>query len=188
MKHYVTAFMLFVVLLAAYGAWPFVSLQKLAASLEARDEAAMVDEVDFSRLRNSLISQIIATYLRITGRKSTIFALAGSNLLELALLQVLTPKNLAELLEGGTISTEIGPVSLNFGELPTMSLGSIWSGWRSTEYWMDDFSIGLPVSAKVPEQFRLQMRLKQWRWKVIGIDLAEKLLIPIAQELAKKYP
>jgi hypothetical protein len=53
---------------------------------------------------------------------------------------------------------------------------------------MDDFSIAVPVSAPESEQFRLRMRLSQWRWRVVGIDLPEKLLIQIAQELADKYP
>jgi hypothetical protein len=187
MKRYIIA-VLFVVLLVSYWAWPFLGLQRLAASLEARDEAAIADEVDFFRLRSSLVSQIVAAYSRIVGQKSTIFALAGPNLVEIALLQILTPKSLAELLEGGTISTEIGPVSLDFGALPSISFDSLWRGWLGTEYWMDIFSIGLPVSVPTSEQFRLQMQLKAWQWKVVGIDLPEKLLTPIAQELAKKYP
>jgi hypothetical protein len=32
------------------------------------------------------------------------------------------------------------------------------------------------------------MQLLQWRWKLTGIDLPEKLRDQIAEELAKKYP
>jgi len=189
MKRYIIA-VLFVVLLVSYWVWPFLSLQRLAASLGARDEAAIADEVDFTRLRGSLVSQIVAAYSRIiVGQKSAIFALAGANLVEIALLQILTPQSLADLLQGGTISTELGPVSFDLGVLPSpSSFESLWRGWLGTEYWMDIFSIGLPVSVLKSERFRLQMQLKSWEWKVVGIDLPEKLLTPIAQELAKKYP
>jgi hypothetical protein len=187
MKRYVIAVLL-VVLLLAYWAWPFVSLSRLAGSLEARNEAAIAEEVDFFRLRSSLASQITAAYASIVGQKNGVFALAGANLIEIALLQILTPQSLAELLEGGTISTDIGPLSLDFGTLPGTWFDSIWRGWLGTEYWMDDFSIGLPVSAPKSEQSRLQMQLKAWQWKVVGLEVPQKMLMPIAQELAKKYP
>jgi hypothetical protein len=177
-------------LLLAYWIWPFVSLQRLTLSVAARDEAAMSDQIDFYRLRRSIVPQVIAAYSRIIGQKSTstIFALAGPDLIEIALLQILTPENLARLLEGNTISTELGPVSFDLGDLPGLSLSSIATWWLGTEYWLDTFSIGLPVGAPTAEQYRLQLQLKQWRWKVVGIDLPERLLTPIAQELAKKYP
>jgi DUF2939 family protein len=189
MKRYVIAFLSFIVLMVAYWAWPFVSLHQLAAGLAARDDAVIADKVVFARLRNSLSKQIVTAYLRLTGRINTIVGFAiGPDLIELAISQLLTPENMAQLLEGGTISTEIGPISFDIGELPATNLDSIWRGWLGTEYWLDDFSIGVPVSAPESEQFRLRMRLTQWRWRVVGIDLPEKLLIQIAQELAEKYP
>ena len=189
MKRYVVAFLSFMLLMVAYWAWPFVSLHQLAAGLAARDDAVIADKVAFARLRNSLSNQILNAYLRLTGRINTIVGFAiGPDLIGLAIAQLLTPENMAQLLEGGTISTEIGPISFDLGELPATNLDSIWRGWLGTEYWIDDFSIGVPVSAPEAEQFRLRMRLSQWRWRVVGIDLPEKLLIQIAQELADKYP
>jgi hypothetical protein len=189
MKRYVIAFLSFLVLMSAYWAWPFVSLHQLATGLAARDDAVIADKVAFARLRNSLSNQILDAYLRLTGRINTIVGFAiGPDLIALAISQMLTPENMAQLLEGGTISTEIGPVSFDFGELPVANLDAIWRGWLGTEYWMDDFAISVPVSAPESEQFRLRMRLTQWRWRVVGIDLPEKLLLQIAQELAEKYP
>jgi hypothetical protein len=188
MKRYVIAFLSFIVLMVAYWAWPFVSLHRLAAGLAARDEAVIADEVAFARLRNSLSNQILNAYLRLTGRVNTLVGFIGPDLVGLAIAQLLTPENMAQLLEGGTISTEIGPLSFDFGELPVANLDSIWRGWLGTEYWLDDFSIAVPVSAPESEQFHLRMRLTQWRWRVVGIDLPEKLLNQIAQELADKYP
>jgi DUF2939 family protein len=188
MKRYVIGFLSFLVLMSAYWAWPFVSLHQLATGLAARDDAVIADKVAFARLRNSLSNQILTAYLRLTGRINTLVGFIGPDLVGLAIAQLLTPENMAQLLEGGTISTDIGPVSFDFGELPVANLDAIWRGWLGTEYWMDDFSIAVPVSAPESEQFHLRMRLSQWRWRVVGIDLPEKLLNQIAQELADKYP
>jgi hypothetical protein len=32
------------------------------------------------------------------------------------------------------------------------------------------------------------MQLKAWQWKVVGLEVPQKTLMPIAQELAKKFP
>jgi hypothetical protein len=186
MRRYIIGFLVFFVLLAAYWAWPFASLERLATSLTAGDRAAMADEIDFNRLRSSLSSQIVAAYVRLIGAKPGLFS--GPDLLGLALFNILTPENLTNLLEGQVVSTDIGPVSLDFGDLPTANFGSLWSGWLGTEYWMDYFSIGVPADRPSSDQYRVQMKLTQWRWKVVGLDLPEKVLLPIAQELAKKYP
>jgi hypothetical protein len=57
-----------------------------------------------------------------------------------------------------------------------------------SEYGLARVSIGLPANAEAVEQFRLRMQLLQWRWKIIGLDLPQKLRDQLARELAKKYP
>ena len=97
------------------------------------------------------------------------------------------PGILAELLRGGTVASELGPVSFKFGDLPA-SLNNAWSVWLGSEYGVGRFSVGLPPDTAVSNQFRLRMQLLDWRWKVTGIGLPERLRDQIAQELAKKYP
>jgi hypothetical protein len=53
---------------------------------------------------------------------------------------------------------------------------------------MGRFSIGLPAGAEAVEQFRLRMQLLQWRWKLTGLDLPQRLSDQFVRELAKKYP
>jgi hypothetical protein len=102
--------------------------------------------------------------------------------------EIINPENLAQLLRGGTVSSELGPVSFRFGNLPSSSLNLAWSAWLSSEYGLGRFSIWLPPGAAETDQFRRRMQLLQWRWKLTGIDLPEKLRDQIAEELAKKYP
>jgi len=113
MKPFILAFLLFVVLLVGYWAWPFVGLRALAADLQARNAAALSEEVDFGYLRRSLSGQIIATYLRITGRERQVGPLhglaagVGASIVYPWVSQIVNPENLVELLRGGTIQSEL---------------------------------------------------------------------------------
>lgn len=195
MKRFIFGFLLAAVLLAAYWAWPFLGLHDLAADLQSRDAAALSKDVDFVGLRRSLSEQIIAAYLQVTGRASQLGAvgtaaaaiLAGS-VADPFVAQIINPENLIQLLNGGSVSTEIGQVSLNTGEVPIFSLSATWRAWLGTKYWADQFSIGVPVDLSPSEQFRLRLQLIQWRWKLTGIDLPEALRTRFARELAKKFP
>jgi hypothetical protein len=190
---FLLAFLLSVLLLLGYWAWPFFGLRALSADLQARNAAALSEQVDFELLRRSLTGQIIATYLRITGRErklgplSPLASAIGASIVDPWVSQIVNPENLIELLRGGTIQTELGATSFKM-ELPNFSLSTAWNAWLSSEYGLGNFSIGVPVYAEATEQFRLRMQLLEWSWKLTGVDLPEKLRDQFARELAKKYP
>jgi hypothetical protein len=190
---FLLVFLLSVLLLLGYWAWPFFGLRALSADLQARNAAALSQQVDFELLRRSLVGQIIATYLRITGRErklgplSPLASAIGASIVDPWVSQIVNPENLIELLRGGTIQTELGATSFKM-ELPKFSLSTAWNAWLSSEYGLGNFSIGLPVYAEAAEQFRLRMQLLEWSWKLTGVDLPEKLRDQLARELAKKYP
>jgi hypothetical protein len=193
MKRFIPTFLVLLALLVGYWAWPFFDLRALAAALQAGDVTAINKEVDYPRLRRSFTEQIIGAYLRVTGRGAQLGALGplatavGASIVDPWVSQIATPENLAQLLRGGTVSSELGPVSFRFGNLPS-TLNLAWNAWLSSEYWFGRFSIWLPPGASQADQFRLRMQLLQWHWKVTGIDLPETLRDQIAGELAKKNP
>jgi hypothetical protein len=193
MKRFIPVFLLLLVLLVGYWAWPFFGLRALGEAVQVGDVTAINEEIDYPRLRRSFTEQIIGAYLRITGRASQLGALGplatavGASIVDPWVSQIVNPENLAQLLRGGTVSSELGPVSFRFGNLPS-TLNLAWDAWLSSEYWFNRFSIWLPPGASQTDQFRLRMQLLQWRWKVTGIDLPEKLRDQIAGELAKKKP
>ena len=84
--------------------------------------------------------------------------------------------------------TDLGSVSFKFGELPTVSWGSVWAAWSSSEYGIGRFSIGVPVSSPSAQQFHIQMELRQWRWKLTGVGLPNSVRNQFGHELAKKFP
>ena len=189
MKRFIPAFLLLLVLLVGYWAWPFFGLRALAEAVQAGDVTAINEAIDYPGLRRSFTEQIIGAYLRITGRASQLGALAavGASIVDPWVSQIVNPENLAQLLRGGTVSSELGPVSFRFGNLPS-TLNLAWDAWLSSEYWFNRFSIWLPPGASQTSQFRVRMQLLQWHWKITGIDLPEKLRDQIAGELAKKNP
>ena len=149
MKRFIPAFLLLLALLVGYWAWPFFGLRALAAALQARDVTAINEDVDYARVRRSFTEQIIGAYLHVTGRASKLGAFGsvataiGASIVDPWVSQIVNPENLAELLRGGTISSELGPVSFKFGELPS-SLNVAWSAWLSSQYGLGHFSIWLP--------------------------------------------
>jgi hypothetical protein len=124
MKRSILAFLLLLLLLVGYWAWPFFELRALAAALQAGDVTAINEEVDYTRLRRSFTEQIIGAYLRVTGRASQLGALGplatavGASIVDPWVSQIINPENLAQLLRGGTVASELGPVSFRFGNLP----------------------------------------------------------------------
>jgi hypothetical protein len=194
MKRFIFALPLFVGLLVGYWAWPFFGLRALAAALQTRNAAALSELVDFGYLRRYLTAQIIATYLHITGRENKLGPLGalvpavGASIVDPWVSQIINPENLIELLQGGTIQSELGMISIKRRELPNLSLGNAWKAWMSSYYGLGSFTISLPPDDEAVEQFRLRMELLGWHWKLTGIDLPERLRDQVARELAKKYP
>jgi hypothetical protein len=194
MKQFISAFLLLLILLVGYWVWPFFGLKALGAAVQTGNATALSEQVDFGSLRRSLAEQIIRTYLRITGRESKLGPLnalapaVGASIVDPWVLQIINPENLVALLRGGTIQSELGAVSFNLGQLPSLSLNTAWNAWLSSKYGVGRFSIGWPVDVTATEQFRLRMQLISWHWKLTGIDLPDKLRDQFARELAKKYP
>lgn len=202
MKRFGIGFLLGVVLLSAYWAWPFLGLHDLAADLAARNSAGLDREIDFARLRHSLSEQIIQAYLKVDPRTARLGAFGnavasaiGSSIADPMVAEIINPENLVVLLNGGMITTEFGDISLASGNaalspkaLPTGTLSAAWRAWLGAEYRLDRFSLGVPPDAPATAQFQLRMQLLQWHWKLVGIDLPEALRARLAQELAKKMP
>src|SRR6516164_9639071 len=193
MKRFIPTFLVLLVLLVGYWAWPFFDLRALAAAVQAGDVTALNEDVDYPRLRRSFTEQIIGAYLRVTGRATQLGALGtlatavGASIVDPWVSQIVNPENLTQLLRGATVSSELGPVYFRFGNLPS-TLNIAWDAWLSSEYWFNRVPMWLPPGASQADQFRLRMQLLQWHWKVTGIDLPEKLRDQIAGELAKKNP
>ena len=129
MKRFFIGITLLFVLLVAYWVWPFFGLRSLTADIQARDPAALSEDVDFVRLRRSLTEQIIAAYLQVTGRakklspfENVVAIGIGNSIADPFVAQLVTPENLLVLLRGQAVPTDFGNVSFKVGELPSLGV------------------------------------------------------------------
>jgi hypothetical protein len=182
-----------VILLAwlAYTVWPFVELYRLANSVQARDVAAVSSQVDFRALRASLTTQIIATYLRLTGKTQPgsllerFAAGVGASIADPIVAKLISPEALLELLHNGKPPGVFSDNVPSIQGLSPEAIGSVWRAYANSEFGIGRFFILVPVDRPVAESFRLQFCLVAWVWKLCGAELPEPLQIRLAQELIK---
>lgn len=179
-------------LLAAYTVWPLIGFYKIASAIESRNAAALAEQVDFPSLRRSVAHQVIAEYLKLTGKDkklgrfgTDIATGVGASLAESLVAQYLNPETLLDLLtkgraeDGAKVSTKIAPFT-------TSAWRNAWSVWWNSEYRGTDFYLLMPPEKSKDEQFRVRLSLRGWQWKVTGIDLPDALRMRLAQELLKQ--
>ncbi len=180
------------ILWLAYTGWPFVDLYRLATAVQASDVAAVNRQVDFRGLRASLTTQLVTTYLRLTGKTGRAGSLleqlaagAGASLAEPMVSKLITPEALLGLLQNGKPTGVLTDSAPSFQGLSTESLGNVWRAYANSEYGIGRFFVAVPVDKPAAESFRLQFCLTAWTWMLCGAELPEQLLVRLAQELIK---
>jgi hypothetical protein len=181
-----------IVLLVAYFAWPLVGFYSLASAVESRNAAALAERVDFPSLRRSLSQQVIAEYLKLTGKdkelgrfRTGIASGVGAALAEPVLAQFLNAETLLDFLNkgsvkaGDTISSEIAPFSGS-------TWRNAWRVWWHSEYGLARFSAYLPPDKSKDEQFKVGLTLRDWEWKLTEIGLPDQLRVQLAQDLVRR--
>ena len=105
-----------VALLLALGAYvgsAAVSLDGLVQAAQSRDAAAVMSRTDLPRLKRSLVDQIVAAYLNRIVQKRAVKPLerlaantVGASIADVIVGKLLTPEQLAELLNSGKVSLD----------------------------------------------------------------------------------
>jgi hypothetical protein len=92
-----------VVLLGAYLASPLI-LHEMASAVEDKDAEALTARIDFPALKRSFTKQIAQEYLKLTGKKLPLNALAGRFVVSVAdpvVARLMTVRALLDLLGKG---------------------------------------------------------------------------------------
>jgi len=177
--------------LGYFLASPFVGLAHLRSAIAARNAAAVAERVDFQRLRRSLGEQIVATYLKITGKGDKLGALGsavaagyGASLADPLLNDLVNPETMIDLLSGrGAAPLH---VSAGLPALPANAFGSLFKLFANCEYGIGNFYISVPPDAAEDDQFRLRLQVLQWNWTLTEVGLPERLRIELAKELERR--
>ena len=176
-----------VILSGVYLASPLIALHDMASAVEAGDAVALNDRVDFLALRRSFTKQIAEEYLKQTGTKPPLKALAKRFALSVAdpvVARLITIRGLLDLLGKGNAGKNAN-VPLERAPFGSGSLDSLWHVWLDTDYRGREFYVYLPPKKSREEQFRIDLRLIGWRWRMVGLDLPADLKQHLARELVK---
>ena len=97
-----------------------------------------------------------------------------------------SPQGLLEFLRtGGPPGIELDGLPRPGGLTPD-ALGNAWRAYLNSELGIARFLLDVPVDKPRQEHFRLQFCLRDWSWKLCGIELPEPLQVRLAQELVKR--
>lgn len=185
--------LLCLILLMVYTAWPFVDLYRLGRAIERRDVAAVSARIDLRALRPALSRQVLATYLRLSGREAKLGGFArdvavgiGASFANRALEDVITPQRVLELLtEGLSAVGEPGGGTRPFAFAPS-SLGGFWDLYVTSEYKLQNFYVSVPPGLPPAQRVRLRLRLMQWTWKLYEIELPEAVISRLVEQLIQQ--
>ena len=188
--HWITV--LLILLLATYFTWPLVGFYRIGFAVESKNAAALAQRVEFPSLRRSLSQQVIAEYLKLTGKdeklgrfRTGVATGVGAALAEPVIAQFLNAETLLDFLnkgsvkDGAKISSEVAPFSGS-------SWRNAWQLWWHSEYGITRFHAYLPPDKPKSEQFKVGLSLRDWQWKLTGIGLPEHLRVQLAQELVRR--
>jgi len=188
----------------AYAASPFFAVYDLLRVVQERNLVELPARVDFPAVRRSLTTQIVRTYVRITGKTGQSgsiveqFAVSvGASLADPIVAKLISPETFLELLRNGGPSDVLSgdAASVDFsGDAPSVddlsseALESLWRVYANSELGIARFFLNVPVDKPRQESFQLQFCLKGWTWRLCGVELPELLQLRLAQEVLKSEP
>ena len=189
MRKAVAAIAILIILWLGWSAWPFFALYDLARAAQSGDIVKIEQRVDFAALGRSLSGQIVQTYARLAGvpidRGSLIAGLASA-VADPIVARLLTRVALAEFLRKGWPTEVLGDPPAGFEAPNWNALGDVRQIYANAEYGVGEFRLRLPMNAARERQYRIQLGLRGWSWKLTGLELPQELQERLARELMKQ--
>jgi hypothetical protein len=179
---------------AVYFFSPYVAFYRLARAIEAKDAAAIERRVNFPAVRTSLAKQLIPAYLVATGRESELKGARGQAVVGIGatiadplIARYLSPAALIGLLDDPRLGAgERRAAADGFG---LASLRDAWLLFITAETrGFRAISFAVPIDEPAGEQFRLQLRIRNFGWRLVGIELPPSVLQRLVQELIRNNP
>ena len=174
----------------AYMAWPVYALLQLARAIEAKDVAAVMAQVDLPSVRQSVIGQITETVMKLTGQKVSpimrgIIGGVADSIADPIIAKLVTPEAMTELLRTGWPVDALPDRPSGTVGISSKQVGTAWQVFSEARYGIRRFEIFVPPSSPYERRFGLELRLKQWRWQLVGVTLPEHLRVRLAESIIK---
>lgn len=177
--------LLLIMLTAAYVGTAVASLDGLVEDTREGDVDGVMSRVDLPRLRNSLADQIVRAHfgrIQQTRPLKTIERIAAPTVIDALLVKLLTPENIANVLQSGVLPTDDG----NLPAITVPSLGSagLDDAARALTRLRPKSPMQLQVLLDETGETAIRMRYEGTHWKLSGLDLPpaalEKLVAGIS--------
>jgi Protein of unknown function (DUF2939) len=178
-----------VALIVGYIAWPFASLFGVVRAAQAGDVAQIQERVNFRALRRSIAYQIVETYARLTGARMDAAGItmgAATSIVDPMIEKLLSPATLAELMRNGWPKDVLAEAPVGFTGLDPDALGNVWQIFLNSDYGFGEVRVTVPASQPKDKQYRVELALDQWTWKLSGLALPVELKERLARELMKQ--
>jgi len=190
MRKTLAIFLVLFVLWLGYLVWPFASLFAVVRAAQVGDAAAIAQRVDFPKLRRSVAVHILQAYAGLSGTRLDSASMTiglGAALADPLMEKLLTPAALAELLRSGWPKAALGDdVPADAQGLASGGLGNVWQLYLNSDYGIGTVRVSLPTHQPKDKQFRIELSLSEWTWKLSGLDLPVALKERLARELARQ--
>jgi hypothetical protein len=189
MRKTMAGILLLIALCLFYVVWPFASLVSVVRAARAGDVAAVERSVDWPSLRRSLAGQIVATYARLNGIRLDRAGLtvgAVASFMDPFIEKLTLPENLSELMRSGWPKGIFPGAPADIEGLDPALIGNAWQLYLNSDYGIGEVRTTVPFHQPREKQYRVQLVLANWTWKLSGIDLPVALQEHLALELMKQ--
>ena len=189
MRKTIASAVVLVILCVGYVAWPFASMFAVVRAAQAGDVAKVQGRVNFPALRRSLAGQIVATYARLNGIRPDPTGLtvgAVTSFMDPFIEKLMSPVAITELMRSGWPKGVMDERPAGVEGLDLDSLGNVWQLYLNSDYGIGEVRTTVPIRAPRDKQYRVQLALSDWTWKLSGLDLPVALQERLVRELMKQ--
>jgi hypothetical protein len=177
----------------AYTLTPLWALYDLARAVQAGDTAYVESHVNFRTLRVSLTRQLAAAVKSGSSefeQRDRQRIVDAATALALPLAEALvTPQTTVDLLDDGwpqSLDLPNPPVLLASGGLRVEKLGRLGAFYTASELrGFRTVVIAVPPDRRGADQFKIRMRLRNWSWRLIDVELSETLRDRIVARISR---
>ena len=188
MRWLLRTLLILVILLAVYVGTAVTSLRGLVADTQRGDVTAIMSRVDLPRLRNSLAEQIVRAHFRRieqTRPVKTIERVAAPTIVDVLLANLLTPDNIAKILQSGALPAPDGTASPIIA-IPSLRDAGLENALRLVTRLRPKSPVLLQVLLDDNGEAAIRLRFEGTHWKLSGIDLPAAALQALIANLTPK--
>jgi hypothetical protein len=192
MRIFIRVTVALLILVAAYWGWALAGAAQLASAARRGDAEAVMERVDLEALIRSLSSQIARAFLDQNPQlqkplRQGVFLNASAA--EMLLRALLTPENIAALLNQGRVSV-LNAGGQDAGTVWGMpSLGEAFSAHPLEAVMNSHFDgpLSFVVRLDSPDgRYGVHMRLSGTTWRLSGLDVPEPVTARVARLIAQR--